>query len=77
MDITVEQVFLSKTNPNPDDLQEAQKLHYFANKTNLTGDQPPDVNEFVNLQIERMYLKIENVERGEIYLIHLGIKISN
>jgi hypothetical protein len=33
----------------------------FATKTGLITNTPPDVNEFVNLQVERMYMKIEKV----------------
>jgi hypothetical protein len=31
----------------------------FANKTGLSLDKPPDVNEFINLQVEKLYIKIE------------------
>ena len=61
MDITAEQVFLS-TMPDrlsPDDPLEPMKLHMFANKTGLSLDKPPDVNEFINLQVEKLYIKIE------------------
>lgn len=33
----------------------------YASQTGLINNNPPDVNEFINLQVERMYLKIEEV----------------
>lgn len=33
----------------------------FGVKTGMITGKNPNVNEFVNLQIEKMYLKIENV----------------
>jgi len=41
-------------------------LKKFAEKTGIIGDEKPDVNEFLNFQIEECYKKIEGAINGRL-----------
>jgi len=59
-------------------LQEPQKLYLYGFKTNLIGTTPPNIDDFINYQIEQSYLKIEKkLQECEYYINLLKVKISN
>ena len=49
----------SKKDEINQDRMAIQRLYLFASKTGVIGNKEPDVNEFLNIQIEDCYLKIE------------------
>ncbi|KRX08618.1 Cyclic nucleotide-binding protein [Pseudocohnilembus persalinus] len=60
-EITAELVFqtLNNNSDDPDQQQNGQVLYQYAQKRGIIGQKPPDVNQFINIQIEECYLKIE------------------